>query len=224
VKIPVAIDGPVASGKSVIGERLAGCLSALFVDTGAMYRACTWRALEEGISPRDEAALGALAAAIDFALEPPTVADGRQYTVLVDGADVTWAIRSPEVERAVSEVSKVAAVREAMVARQRRLAAGRPVVMVGRDIGTVVLPDAPLKVYLTASPEVRAARRLAELRARGQDAPLFELLADIRRRDAIDSGRENSPLRAAPDAIVVQTDDLSVDQVVAHLAALAKAA
>src|SRR5439155_5703357 len=115
-----------------------------------------------------------------------------QSTALVDGPAATGATASPEVERAVSEGSKVAAVREAMVARQRCLATGRPVVMVGRDIGTVVLPDAPLKVYLTASPEVRAARRLAELRARGQDAPLSELLADIRRRDAIDSGRENS--------------------------------
>jgi cytidylate kinase len=222
--MPVAIDGPVASGKSVVGERLANQLGALFVDTGAMYRACTWKALAEGISPRDEAALGALAATIDLTLEPPTVADGRQYTVRVDGADVTWAIRSPEVERAVSEVSKVAAVREAMVARQRRLADHRPAVMVGRDIGTVVLPDAPLKAYLTARPEVRAARRLAELRARGQDPLFSELVADIRRRDAIDSGRAHSPLRAAPDAIVIETDELSVDEVVACLAALAEAA
>src|SRR5689334_20050244 len=105
--MPVAIDGPVASGKSVVGERLARRLGALFVDTGAMYRACTWKARAEGVSPRDEAALGELAAAIDLSIEPATVADGRQYTVLVDGNDITWAIRSPEIERDVSEVSKV---------------------------------------------------------------------------------------------------------------------
>jgi cytidylate kinase len=222
LKFPIAIDGPVASGKSVVGERVARRLDALYIDTGAMYRACAWKALSLGIAPDDQPALAALATAIDLDILPAEVADGRQYTVRIDGRDVTWELRSPQVEAAVSDVSKVGAVRTEMVARQRRLAAGRPVVMVGRDIGTVVLPDAPLKIFLTARPETRARRRLADFRARGQDLDLDEILIDILRRDRIDSERENSPLRPADDAVVLPTDDLSVDQVVSRIVTLAR--
>ncbi|MFQ6100211.1 MAG: (d)CMP kinase [Anaerolineae bacterium] len=211
------MDGPAASGKSTIGELLARRLGYLYFDTGVMYRAVTWAALSRGIPIADEAAVTALAERLDIDVIPPTVDDGRQYTVLADGVDVTWAIRTPEVDANVSPVSAYGGVRLALVPQQRRVAAGGPVVMVGRDIGTVVLPDADLKIYLDASVEERARRRWRELRTRGEEADYEAVLAAMHRRDEIDSNREVSPLCAAEDAIVVDTTNLSIEEVLARV-------
>ena len=218
----IAVDGPAASGKSTVSEALARQLGYLYFDTGVMYRAVTWAALECGIPIEDEAAVTALAEQLHIDVTPPTADDGRQYTVLADGADgtpvdVTWSIRAPEVNAQVSPVSAYRGVREALVSQQRRIAPGGRVVMVGRDIGTVVLPDADLKIYLDASVEERARRRWLEMQARGEEADYETVLASMRRRDEIDSTREVAPLRAAEDAIVLDTTDLSIDEVVAEL-------
>jgi cytidylate kinase len=210
----IAIDGPAASGKSTVGEGLAESLDYLFFDTGVMYRAVTWAALERGVAVEDEEAVTGLAEQLDIEVTDATEDDGRQYTVLADGVDVTWAIRAPAVDANVSAVSTYRGVRRALVAKQRRIAAGKPVVMVGRDIGTVVLPEADLKIYLDASVEERARRRWAEMDDREQDADYEDVLASMRRRDRIDSNREISPLRAAPDAIRIDTTDLEVEEVV----------
>ena len=213
----IAIDGPAASCKSTIGEALARRLGYLYFDTGVMYRAVTWAALTRGISIADEAAVTALAERLHIDVLQPTVDDGRQYTVLADGEDVTWAIRTPEVDANVSPVSAYAGVRRALVAQQRRIAAGGQVVMVGRDIGTVVLPEADLKVYLDASVEERARRRWREIRERGEDADYEAVLAAMRRRDEIDSNRRVSPLRPAADAVIVDTTGLSIEEVLARV-------
>jgi cytidylate kinase len=213
----IAIDGPAASGKSTIGESLARQLGYLYFDTGVMYRAVTWAALERGIPIADEAAVTTLAEQLRIDVIPPTTDDDRQYTVLADGVDVTWAIRTPGVNGSVSPVSAYWGVRRALVAQQRRVAAAGQVVMVGRDIGTVVLPDADLKIYLDASVEERARRRRREIQARGEEADYEAVLASMRRRDEIDSNREVSPLRAAEDAVVLDTTDLSVEEVLAEM-------
>ena len=166
----IAIDGPAASGKSTIGALLAEQLGYIYFDTGVMYRAVTWAALDRGIDIDDEAAVTALAERVRIDVLAPTVEDGRQYTVMCDGQDVTWAIRAPDVDRAVSPVSAYPGVRAAMTAQQRRIGLGGRVVMVGRDIGTVVLPEADLKIYLDASVEERARRRLREIMSRGETA------------------------------------------------------
>ncbi len=216
----IAIDGPASSGKSTVGELLARRLGYLYFDTGVMYRAVTWTALERGITIEDEAAVTALAERLHVDVVPPTLDDGRQYTVLADGVDVTWAIRTPEVDANVSPVSAYAGVRKALVRQQRRIAAGGRVVMVGRDIGTVVLPDAEVKIYLDAGVEERARRRWLEVRARGEEADCEVVLASMRRRDEIDSHREVSPLRAAEDAVVVDTTELSVEEMLAAVGRL----
>jgi len=216
----IAIDGPAASGKSTIGELLARCLGYLYFDTGVMYRAVTWAALERGIPIEDEAAVTVLAEQLRIDVVPPAVDDGRQYTVLADEMDVTWAIRTPEVDANVSPVSAYPGVRRALVAQQRRVAAGRQVVMVGRDIGTVVLPGADLKLYLDASVEERARRRWREVRARGEEADYEPVLASMRRRDKIDSHREASPLRAADDAVIVDTTDQGIEEVLGEVGRL----
>lgn len=210
----IAIDGPAGSGKSTIGEYLARQLGYLYIDTGAMYRALAWLAGHEGIDVNDGIALGKLAQHAEIGIERPQIADGRQYTVTVHGRDVTWDIRSSEVTRAVSSVSAHPEVRSVLIAQQRAMAQQGSVVMVGRDIGAVVLPDAELKLYLTASLEERARRRHAELLERlGEHNPalpsLTEVIADIRRRDGID----HDNMQPAGDAIVVETDFLSVQQV-----------
>lgn len=213
----IAIDGPAASGKSTIGEALARRLGYLYFDTGVMYRAVTWAALARGIPIADEAMVTALAERLHIDVLPPTADDGRPYTVLADGEDVTWAIRAPEVDGNVSPVSAYAGVRRALVAQQRRIAAGGQVVMVGRDIGTVVLPDADLKIYLDADVEERARRRWREVQARGEDADYETILAAMRRRDAIDSNRHVSPLRPAEDAAVINTTGMSIEEVLAQM-------
>jgi cytidylate kinase len=208
----IAIDGPAGAGKSTIGALVAERLGYLFLDTGAMYRAIALAATRRGIDPDDAARLASLAREVRVNIGPPTKRDGRAYTVLLDGDDVTWAIREPDIDRIVSQVARVRAVREAMVEQQRSLAERGRLVMVGRDIGTVVLPSADRKIYLTASAAERAKRREEELRTRGTVRPRQELLQEILRRDKLDSERAVAPLRAAEDATVVQTDGLSVGQ------------
>jgi cytidylate kinase len=209
----IAIDGPAASGKSTIGGLLAQRLGYLYLDTGAMYRAVTWVALEGGVDIDDEEAVTALASDMEITITKPTVDDGRQYTVFAEGKDVTWQIRRPEVDSHVSPVSAYSGVRQVLTEQQRRIGQRGRVVMIGRDIGTVVMPDADLKIYLDASPEERARRRYLELRERGDEADCGEILWAMRRRDRIDSGRAVAPLKAADDAIRVDTDNLSVEQV-----------
>jgi len=213
----IAIDGPAASGKSTIGELLSRRMGYLYFDTGVMYRAVTWAALSRGVPIADEAAVTALAERLLIDVTPPTADDGRQYTVLADGVDVTWDIRTPGVDANVSPVSAYPGVRRALVAQQRRVAAAGSVVMVGRDIGTVVLPGADLKLYLDAGVEERARRRWVEVRARGEEADYDAVLAAMRRRDRIDSRRAVSPLRVADDAFVVDTTDLAVEEVLAEV-------
>lgn len=209
----IAIDGPAASGKSTIGGLLAERLGYLYLDTGAMYRAVTWAALQKGLEISAEEAISALACTLDIEIARPEENDGRQYTVLADGEDVTWQIRDPEVDRHVSAVSAYAGVRQALTEQQRRIARQGSVVMVGRDIGTVVIPDADLKIYLDASPEVRARRRYLEILERGEQADYESILHDMKRRDRIDSHRQVAPLKAAKDAVRVDTDNLSIAEV-----------
>ncbi len=209
----IAIDGPSASGKSTIGGLLAAALDYLYFDTGVMYRAVAAAALARHVPIHDEVAVTQLAETIRIEVLPPTIKDGRDVTVLVDGQDFTWDIRRREVEKAVSPVSAYAGVREAMRIQQRRIGEGGRIVMVGRDIGTVVLPDADLKIYLDASLPERARRRFLERRARGEAVEMPQVLADVRRRDEIDSTRQYAPLAAAPDAIVVDSTGLTVENV-----------
>jgi cytidylate kinase len=214
----VTIDGPAASGKSTVGGLLAEELEYLYLDTGVMYRAVTWVALQRGIAIEDEAAVTALARRlqIDILRVDPARGslddDGRQYTVLADGQDVTWQIRRPEVDRGVSPVSVYPGVRAALTQQQRRLGERGRVIMVGRDIGTVVMPGADLKIYLDATLEQRAGRRYREILARGEPADYCQVLDSVRRRDEIDSGRALAPLKPAEDAVVIDTTFLSVDE------------
>lgn len=204
----ITIDGPAGAGKSTLGELLAERLGYLYFDTGVMYRALTLAALRRGTDPADAASLSALARDLDIDIQPPTAADGRQYTVLVDGQDVTWDLRGPSVDRQVSLVASHPAVRTVMRARQRAIGLRGRVVMVGRDIGTVVLPEAKLKIYLEASLHARAGRRAAQLTARGQPADLASIEADVARRDTLDS----HVMGIAPDALVLSNDALSPEQ------------
>jgi cytidylate kinase len=214
--ITIAIDGPAASGKSTVGQSLAEHLDYLFFDTGAMYRAVTWAALDRGVAVDHEEAVTALAERLQIDVTDAVEDDGRPYTVLADGVDVTWAIRTPAVDANVSAVSAYPGVRRALVAKQRRVAVGRPVVMVGRDIGTVVLPEADLKIYLDATVRERARRRWLEMEDREQRADYQAVLDSMRRRDRIDSNREVSPLRAAEDAVRIDTTGLDVEAVVSR--------
>jgi cytidylate kinase len=218
----IAIDGTVASGKSTIGGLLAECLGYTYLDTGAMYRAVTWVALQRGMDIADEEAITALAESIVINITRPTVDDGRQYTVYANGEDVTWQIRRPEVDANVSPVSTYPGVRQALTEQQRRIGRQGRIVMVGRDIGTAVLPDAGLKIYLDATVEERARRRHQEILDRGEEADYEEVLASMRRRDKIDSQREAAPLRPADDAIIIDTTELSIAEVLARVEELAR--
>ena len=209
----IAIDGPAASGKSTLGHKLAQVLGYLYFDTGVMYRAVTWLALSHGIDIDDEVAITSLAEQVKIDVRPPSVQDGRAYDVIVDSQDITWDIRRREVEAYVSPVSTYAGVRKALTAQQRRIGKRGRVVMVGRDIGTVVLPEAGLKIYLDASVEERAHRRYKELIERGEVADYEHILAAMRKRDRIDSNRKVAPLRPAEDAQILCSDGLDADQV-----------
>lgn len=218
----IAIDGPAGVGKSTIGERLARRLGYLYIDTGAFYRALTYAALRQGIAPEDASALATLAHAMELEITPPTeeanAQDGRQYTVLLAGEDITPMLRTPAVESAISRVSSPPAVREALIERMRTMADDRGVVMVGRDIGTVVLPEADLKIYLTTSIEERAKRRHGDLLAKyGAEGPSREAVwAEIAKRDA----RDAPQMRPAPDAIGINNDHLQADEVVDQICQL----
>jgi cytidylate kinase len=216
----IAIDGPAAAGKSTIGCQLAQRLDYLYFDTGVMYRAVTWAALGRGLSIDDQQGVTDLAQRLRIDVLAPTVDDGRQYTVLADEQDVTWLIRDAAVDAGVSPVSTYPGVREALVLQQRRIGQQGHVVMVGRDIGTVVLPQAELKIYLDACSHERATRRYDELVQRGQQPDFEEVLRGIQRRDEIDSGRDVSPLQAAEDAVIIDTSDLSIPQVLDAIEAL----
>ena len=209
----IAIDGPAASGKSTLAERLADYLHYLYFDTGVMYRAVTLAAIQSLKSVDDELAVTHLAGQVQIDVRSPSQNDGRKYDVLLDGKDITWQIRDAEVDANVSQVSTYPGVREAMTAQQRRIGQRGLVVMVGRDIGTVVLPEAALKVYLDASIEERARRRYRELCQRGEKVSYDEILNSLRRRDQIDSTRELAPLRPAKDAVIVNSDGLDEEEV-----------
>ena len=209
----IAIDGPVGAGKSSVADDVAKALGILHLDTGAMYRAFAWYALEKGVSVEDEAALEALT---HEAMPEVAYVDGAQRTSIA-GQDVTDLIRTPEVSMATSTASKFAAVRKAMVARQQELAKTQDVLLDGRDIGTVVLPDAMLKIYLTAAPEARAQRRYDEMIRKGQETTYEEVLADVIARDEQDMNREVDPLRPAEDAQIVDSTDMNQQQVVENI-------
>jgi cytidylate kinase len=214
----ITIDGPAASGKSTVGYDLANELNYLYLDTGSMYRAATLAALRAGIDPTKEEAVTALSKELDLQIKPYAgEQDGRQYTVLLDGDDITWEIRSPEVDANVSVVSSFSGVRREMVRRQREIAEKGKVVMVGRDIGTVVVPDAPLKLYITAAPEERARRRWIDRKAQGHEADFAEILEDVNRRDRFDSSRQHSPLRAAKDALILDNTDKSPEAILTEI-------
>jgi len=209
----IALDGPAASGKSTVGSRVADALDYLFFDTGVMYRAVTWMALEGKIDIHDEAAVTKLAEDTPIDVRPASQEDGRACDVLVDNKDITWQTRRPEVDANVSVVAAYAGVRTALTVQQRRIGKRGRVVMVGRDIGTVVLPEADLKIYLDASAEERARRRYDEIIARGEKADYAEILEKVIQRDHIDSTRDVAPLRPAEDAIILNSDQLNEDQV-----------
>jgi cytidylate kinase len=218
----ITIDGPAASGKSTIGALLAERLGYLYFDTGVMYRAVTHVALSRAIPIDDESAVTRLAEEIRIDVLPPDVNDGRQYTVYADGCDVTWQIRSRAVDANVSPVSAYAGVRRAMTAQQRRIGQQGRVVMVGRDIGTVVLPEADLKIYLDASEEERAWRRCRERTQRGEQVDFEAVLCEICRRDEIDSTRTVAPLKKANDAIYIDSTGVAIPEVLARIIEIVK--
>lgn len=209
----IAIDGPAASGKSTTAKLVARALGYLHIDTGAMYRAVTLRVLRQGVDPANEAAVIAAARATRIELKPGP--DGN--IVLLDGEDVSFAIRQPDVTRFVSAVSSYQAVRDLMVKAQRQLAAAGGAVLEGRDIGTVVLPEADLKIYMIANVQARAQRRQRDLAAAGIQTDEEALVDEIQERDRKDSTRFASPLRKADDAVEVDTSDLTIDEQVASI-------
>lgn len=217
----IAIDGPGAAGKSTVAQQLADRTGAMLFDTGALYRAVTLLAVRQNVDGADTTRLAHLAREHRIEIEPPTVDDGRQVTVLLDGEDVTWAIRTPEIDSRVSEVSAHPLVREELLDVQRSIADGARVVMVGRDIGTVVIPRAGVKVFLDASTEERARRRFVELQKRGVEATYETVLADLQARDDFDSSRETAPLAPAENAVIVNTDGRPVEEIVDEIARLA---
>jgi cytidylate kinase len=218
----VAIDGPAGAGKSTVARELARTLGYVYVDTGAMYRAITLKALRAGYTPSDHTCIVRLAESTEIQLKPDPVTGG--VIVFLDGEDVTRQIRSPEVNDGVSPVSAIRGVRSRMVALQRLMALQGGIVMEGRDIGTVVLPGADVKVFLSASQEERAKRRIKEMRASGYDPSEQAGMEDITRRDTMDSSRDVSPLVQADDAFLIDSSSMSITEVVETIAALVRRA
>jgi len=219
----IAIDGSAASGKSTVGALLARSLGYLFFDTGVMYRAVTWAALDRKIDVENTDEVSELAETIVIEVKPSDRPDDHQAIVLVDGQDVTTDIRTPAVEAKVSRVSSYPRVRTALTEQQRHIAAAGSIVMAGRDIGTVVLPEADLKIFMRASAEERASRRYNETVAQGKPANFAEILAAIRERDRQDQEKPISPMIPASDAVVVDTDQLDIEEVLAQLMELVTA-
>ena len=219
--LTIAIDGPVGAGKSTISDEVARRLGILHLDTGAMYRAFGLCAIENGLDLNDEAAVSALCAS-PKAQVSVHYENGAQITLL-SGRDVSGLIRTQEVGTAASAVSKYREVRRIMVRRQQEMAKEQPMLLDGRDIGTVVLPDATLKVYLTATPEARARRRMLQLREKGDDTPFEAILEEVNARDYQDTHREVTPLRQAEDAVLVDSSDLTFDETVQAILSLVEA-
>jgi CMP/dCMP kinase len=208
----IAIDGPAGAGKSTVAKRIAAALGYIYIDTGAMYRAVAWKSLQVGIPLEDADAITALSVSMSINFDR---VNGQR--VIADGVDVTEAIRTPEVTQLSSPVSAISGVRRRLVDMQREMGAAGGVVMEGRDIGTVVFPNAEVKIFLTAFAEERARRRLLELREKGVESTLEDLVAQMRERDLRDSTRDDSPLKQADDAVAVDTDNLTIDEVVAAI-------
>ncbi|NLM45634.1 MAG: (d)CMP kinase [Firmicutes bacterium] len=211
MKLRIAIDGPAGAGKSTAARAVARRLGLAYLDTGAMYRAVTLAALRRKVNLHDGKELEKLAASLDLAVKSGR---GGENIIYVDGEDVTEAIRTPEVNRHVSLVAKCPEVRRLMVEKQKEIGRAGNVVMDGRDIGTNVMPDAEVKIFLTASLEERARRRLEELAVKGEKLDLKQMIAEITARDKIDSERECSPLRPAEDAVHLDTTNMTVEEVV----------
>jgi CMP/dCMP kinase len=215
-KLTIAIDGPAGSGKSSVAQRVAQILGYLYLDSGAMYRALALKALQDnGLALSSERQLAELATATSIELKPTPpqlVSEGVKNQVILDGIDVTQAIRTPEVAQAASQVAVVAKVREVLVAQQQRAGAGGGVVMEGRDIGTVVFPDADLKIFLEAAPETRAERRWKEHKEKGEHVSLDQVLDEVHERDKRDSERKVSPLVRAKDAVLVDNTAMDIEE------------
>jgi cytidylate kinase len=218
----VAIDGPAGSGKSTVGAEVAKRLGALYFDTGVVYRTLALAALERGVAPDDAERLAELAGTLSLRVGPPSVDDGRLYDVRLDGRDVTWAIRTPEIDRLSSIVSAHPEVRRALLRIQREIARNGRVVMAGRDIGTVVMPEAPVKIWLHASLEERARRRQRDLAKRGIVQPLEAIVAELAERDRRDATRAVAPMRPADDAVIIDTDGKSIEEVVETVLAIVR--
>ncbi|HVC32034.1 MAG TPA: (d)CMP kinase [Chloroflexota bacterium] len=208
----IAIDGPAGSGKTIVGQRIAQEIGYLYLDTGAFYRALTWLALQRGVDLSDELALTRLARQASIEIERPRVVNDRGYAVVVDGQDVTRELSSPDVANAVSIVAAHPAVRAEMLPRQRQVASRGRVVIAGRDIGTVVVPTAGLKLYLDAPLPVRVSRRIEQLRAMGMIPDPSRVAAEMAERDHLDQARSVAPLKPAPDAVILDTSTMSVDE------------
>jgi cytidylate kinase len=214
----IAIDGPAGAGKSTVAQKLAARLGLNYVDSGATYRAAALKVLEAGVSPEDEGAVVALIAGTDIRF----ATEGGHFSVWLDARNVTQAIRTPQVTLAAAKVSRLPEVRKKLIALQRSLVQGPGVVMEGRDIGTVVFPDAPLKIFLEADAEERARRRLTQDQEEGRVSTLEQTAAEICRRDQLDAERKISPLVPAPDAIEIDSTHLTADQVVERILELAR--
>ena len=215
-RMSIAIDGPAGAGKTTVAREVARRLGYKYVDTGAMYRAVAWKSLQEGIPLSDEDRIVEMTGEMDI-----DFSQGDGSRIFVDGVDVSGEIRTPEVTKLSSPVSAISGVRRHLVAQQRRLAGEGGVVMEGRDIGSVVLPDAEVKVFLTASVDERARRRYAEMKAAGTDIDLESLKREIEERDHRDSNRADSPLMKAPGAVEIDTDSHTIEQVVQRIIDLA---
>jgi cytidylate kinase len=224
-KLTIAIDGPAGSGKSSVARRVASVLGYLYLDSGAMYRALALKALKRGVPLNDEAALERLARETHVELKPPTLEQeksGAKNCVFLDGVEVTDAIRTGEVAQAASRLATIAGVRRVLVAEQQRAGAGGGVVMEGRDIGTVVFPNAELKIFLDASPEVRSERRWKEHQEKGDDTTLAEVLEEVRERDRRDRERKVSPLVRAADAVLVDNTAMDAEETARLIVLLAR--
>ena len=209
----ITIDGPVASGKTAVGRALARRIAARFLDTGTMYRAATWAALQRNLDFSNADSLAKLVQSLSIEV----ILEDGEHVLKVNGVDITDFLRDPDVEANVSQLSQVRQVRHELVNQQRTIADNGNIVVAGRDIGTVVIPDANLKIYLDASIDIRARRRHDEMRRKGNIANLGKLIEDIKTRDTMDSKRDESPLVAASDALIINTDRLRIDQIVTRI-------